>query len=425
MGQPTSAGAEKTIERDGNRTFMVTFMVKISGQDRPGNTKEEQAMARHGENIRKRTDGRWEARFQTPDAEKGRKVYRSVYGSTYEEAKRKRSDAIQMVGKKPDPGAKHQAAEETACTQILFSQAAAEWLEEVSGKHKYSTYVKYGNVYRIHMEGMLGLFPLTDLPDQKIQEKISDHLSEEGLSDSIRKSVCSVTKQILEYAGSKYSVCVPALKLPAVRPGKKTVETFSKTEQSRLFACLYNSPDKFKTAMLLCLYTGMRLGELCSLKWSDFDLKDRTVTVNRTVQRITVKGYMTRTILMETAPKSESSKRAIPLTEEMTELLERFQGDGDYVFGGDKPLEPRTMQYRMKKILNEAKVEHRNFHILRHTFATNCVESGMDVKTLSVILGHSDVKITLNRYVHPTMDSKRKQIGRLPDFYGQIRGQAA
>ena len=80
---------------------------------------------------------------------------------------------------------------------------------------------------------------------------------------------------------------------------------------------------------------------------------------------------------------------------------------------------------RLKKILKEANINDRNFHILRHTFATNCVESGMDVKTLSVILGHSDVKITLNRYVHPTMDSKRKQIGRLPDFYGQIRGQAA
>lgn len=83
------------------------------------------------------------------------------------------------------------------------------------------------------------------------------------------------------------------------------------------------------------------------------------------------------------------------------------------------------MQYRMKKILREAGIDYRNFHILRHTFATNCVESGMDAKTLSVLLGHADVKITLNRYVHPTMDSKRKQIGKLPIFYGQIRGQVA
>lgn len=93
------------------------------------------------------------------------------------------------------------------------------------------------------------------------------------------------------------------------------------------------------------------------------------------------------------------------------------------MFGGNKSLEPRTMQYRFQKILNDAGIDGRNFHILRHTYATNCVESGMDVKALSAILGHSDVKITLNRYVHPTMDSKRRQMRRLPDFYGQIRGQ--
>lgn len=405
---------------------MVTFMVKISGQDRPGNTKEEHAMARHGENIRKRADGRWEARYQTLDADNRRKAYRSVYGSTYEEARRKRIDAIQMAGKKPEQTSGHMAGDrDTSGAQILFSQAADEWLNEISDKHKHSTYVKYCNVYRIHMEGTLGEFPLSGMPDQKVQKKISDHLSVEGLSDSIRKSVCSVTKQILEFAGSKYSIYVPALKLPAAKPRNRPVETFSKAEQSRLFTCLYSIPDKFKAAVLLCLYTGMRLGELCALKWEDIDFRDRTVAVNRTVQRIAVKGYMTRTVLMETPPKSESSKRIIPLTDEMAGLLEMFQRSGDYVFGGDRPLEPRTMQYRMKRILDEAGVDSRNFHILRHTFATNCVESGMDAKTLSALLGHSDVKITLNRYVHPTMDSKRRQIGRLPEFYGQIRGQAA
>lgn len=383
-------------------------------------------MARHGENIRKRTDGRWEARYQVPDAEKGRKVYRSVYGSTYEEAKRKRTDAARASGKKTDCAAQPQAQDEDApCPQILFSQAAAEWLEEVSGKRKHSTYVKYGNVYRIHMDEDLGLFPISGMSDQKIQKKISDHLSLEGLSDSIRKSVRSVTKQILEFAGSKYSVSVPAFKLPAAKGGNKPVGTFSKAEQSRLLACIYKDPDKFKIALLLCLYTGMRLGELCALKRTDLDFADRTVAVNRTVQRITVKGYMTRTVLMETNPKSESSKRVIPLTDEMIKLLEQVKGTGEYVFGGSKPLEPRTMQYRMKKILREAGIDYRNFHILRHTFATNCVESGMDAKTLSVLLGHADVKITLNRYVHPTMDSKRKQIGKLPIFYGQIRGQVA
>lgn len=382
-------------------------------------------MARHGENIRKRGDGRWEARYQISDKDKGRKTYRSVYGSTYEEAKKKRADAVCLAEKSaPDPAKEEDEAQDRPCTPVLFSQVADEWLEEVWDKRKYSTYIKYGNVYRIHIEGILGSHWFSGTPEQGIQEKISDHLSRGGLSDSIRKSVCSVAKQILEFAGRKYAVSVPPLKLQTQKPEKKPVEMFSKAEQSRLLGCIYENPDKFKIAMLLCLYTGMRLGELCALKWTDFDFKDKTVTVNRTVQRIAVKGYMTKTVLMETAPKSQSSKRVIPLTDEIIGLMGQIEKDEDYVFGGKKPLEPRTLQYRLKKILREANVADRNFHLLRHTFATNCVESGMDVKTLSVILGHSDVKITLNRYVHPTMDSKRRQIGRLPDFYGQIHGQA-
>ncbi len=384
-------------------------------------------MARHGENIRKRNDGRWEARY--PVTDKGRKVYRSVYGSTYEEAKKKRADVLGNVGKEPNYGADaaglRQGDETSPCVQLLFSQVASEWMEEISDRHKYSTCVKYGSVYRIHMEGILGSVLLSGICDQRIQEKISDHLSGDGLSDSIRRSVCSVARQILEFAGRKYAVCVPALKLPSGKPGKRPVETFSKAEQSRLLGRIYGELGKFDIAMLFCLHTGMRLGELCALKWTDFDFGDGTVTVNRTVQRIAVKGYMTRTVLMETSPKSESSRRTIPLTDEIIKLLKEFRGKGDYVFGGDKPLEPRTMQYRMKKILKEAGVDGRNFHILRHTFATNCVESGVDIKTLSVILGHSDVRITLNRYVHPTMDSRRRQLGRLSDFYGQICGQAA
>lgn len=359
------------------------------------------------------------------DANKGRIIYRSVYGSTYEEAKRKRA-VIQSVGESLDFKQGNIPKEtKTACMEIMFSQAAAEWLEKVSGKHKHSTYVKYGNIYKAHLKRTLGSCSLSGTRNRELQEKISDHLSEKGLSDSMRRSICCVANQILAFAREKYSVCVPLLKITTVKPAKKSVEAFSKAEQARLLVCLYENQDKFKTAMLLCLYTGMRLGELCSLKWTDIDFKGMALTVNRTVQRIAMEGYATKTILMETAPKSDCSKRTIPLTDETVKLFEGLKGERVYVFGEDKALEPRTMQYQFKKILREAGVNDRNFHILRHTFATNCVESGMDVKTLSAILGHSDVKITLNRYVHPTMDAKRKQLGLLPDFYGQIRGQVA
>ena len=215
------------------------------------------------------------------------------------------------------------------------------------------------------------------------------------------------------------------LERPAVKTRKKTIGTFSRTEQALLLESIYRQMDKFMAEVLLCLYTGLRLGELCALRWEDIDFEGKTLTVNRTVQRIAVPGHMTKTILLETPPKSESSKRTIPLTPELLQILSQFKGKNPYVFGGEKPLDPRTMQYRFKKILKEAGIESRTFHTLRHTFATNCVENGTDVKALSELLGHSDVKITLNRYVHPTMDSKRKQIGALSDFYGQICGRAA
>lgn len=383
-------------------------------------------MARHGENIRKRNDGRWEARYRIFDADKGRKTYRSVYGSTYEEAKEKRIDVIRTAEYKQNLDREETSNQSgKPCLPILFSQAADQWLQKVSGIRKYSTYVKYENVYKRHLEEALGSCPFSDMTDRELQEKISDHLSEKGLSESTRKSICCVTNQILGFAGRKYSIRVPVLKLEVEKSVKKPVDTFTRGDQSQLLACIYGGSDKFKIALLLCLYTGMRLGELCALKWTDFDFRDRTMTINRTVQRIAVKGYMTKTILMETSPKSESAKRTIPLIAEIMELLEGLKGSRPYVFGEDRPLEPRTMQYRFRRILGEAGLDIRNFHILRHTFATNCVESGMDVKTLSVILGHSDIKITLNRYIHPTMESKRRQIDKLPGFYGQIRGQTA
>lgn len=383
-------------------------------------------MARHGENIRKRNDGRWEARYQLFDADKGRKIYRSVYGSTYGEAKERRNAAIQESEKRNEHVAKSMCQENSMIpAQISFSLAAAEWLSEASDKCKYSTYIKYKNVYRVHLEGILGSFLLSDTPSHEIQEKLSAYLYERNLSVSISRSICCIANQILKFAKRKYFVSAPVLKTEMAKNIKEPVTTLSKEEQARIINYIHSRPDRSGIAVMLCLYTGMRLGELCALKWSDFDFMNGTVTVNRTVQRIAVNGAIEKTALMETTPKSQCSRRTIPLVAEIIKLLEGFKGNEPYVFGGDKALEPRTMQYQFKRFLNKAGIEDRNFHILRHTFATNCIESGMDAKILSVLLGHSDVKITLNHYVHPTMEAKRKQIGQLPGFYGRLCGHVA
>ncbi len=383
-------------------------------------------MARHGENIRKRADGRWEGRYKTWDERRGKDIYRSVYGRTYEETKEKLSRARYCLAHTTAEDNRVQAVERgekngKTNAAIMFSQAAGEWLADIAGRRKYSTYVKYETVYKTHLAGIIGSYRLSSAVPE-MQAKIFDHLSEMGLSESLQKSIRCIVNQILLYADRKYSINVTLLEKPGVHYRTAPVKVLSKAEQARLLSGIYDGMDSFKIALLLCLYTGLRLGELCALKWADLDFKNMSITVNGTVQRIAVQDHLTKTILLEAAPKSESSRRTIPLTAEISELLARLKKDSPYVFGGIKPLEPRTMQYRYKKLLRETGVDERNFHILRHTFATNCIENGMDVKTLSEILGHSDVKITLNRYVHPTMDSKRKQLGLLPDFYGQILG---
>ncbi len=376
-------------------------------------------MARHGENIRKRKDGRWEGRYPVFCAEKGKKVYRSVYGRTYEEAKVKLTTRKNLL-KEPGEIQGQWQGEACARRELIFSGIAEEWLLKVKEKRKLSTYVKYSLVYRKYLKSAFQGTALSQITDSAVKEKLPG-----SISDSLQKSIFCVLNQILKFASRKYSVTMPNIKRPASCIRNKPIQTLAKKEQASLLSVLGHEMDSFKVAVLLCLNTGLRLGELCALKWSDIDFGNRLLMVNRTVQRITVPGYRTKTVLLETEPKSEHSKREIPLSCTALELLMRLRNGKEYVFGGKKAMEPRTMQYHFKKILQEAGLPDKNFHILRHTFATNCVESGTDIKSLSEMLGHSDVQITLNRYVHPSMDTKRRYLDVLSMFYGRIHGQAS
>ncbi len=399
-------------------------------------------MARHGENIRKRKDGRWEGRYLVYSEEKGKKLYRSVYGRTYEAAKEKLTmkkislmetrgmhtgnAAAEKEGSGNGSGKKSGLEGQTQPENLMFSELAAGWLGEVRQTRKASTYVKYSMVYRVHLEPVLREVKasgIQDALDALGREKIFDHLSE-----SIRKSICCVLNQIVKFASRQHQITM--LTIPVwdklvfpEKKGNKPVEVLSWKEQAGLLPILFQKMDKAKMAVLLCLHTGLRLGELCALKWKDIDFGNRMVSVNQTVQRLYREGGKTKTVLLETEPKSEYSRREIPLPVMILELFTKIRHEGNYVFGKDKPMEPRTLQNHFKRLLKKAGLKHKNFHALRHTFATNCIESGADIKSLSEILGHSDVQISLNRYVHPSMDSKRKYLDGLSRFYGQIQGQ--
>lgn len=390
------------------KTFVVRFMVKIQEK------RKGKIMARHGENIRKRKDGRWEGRYLEYSEKKGKKQYRSVYGRSYGEVKEKLAERKSKIYSIPG----QTAAISRPAKEILLSEAAGKWLAEVMRTKKHSTYIKYSRIWNNHLQTIFQDIKISMITDSLVQRKLPDHLSE-----STRKSIYCVLNQILKYASGKYAVPVPRLKNPVCSRSNRPVTVFSRMEQTRLLSDLYQEMTPFKLAILLCLYTGLRLGEVCALKWEDLDVDNQIILVSRTVQRLYADGCPTKTTLLETSPKSAHSRRELPLPSVILKLLVCFRNGQPYIFGGGKPLEPRTLQYQFKKILEKAELEGRNFHTLRHTFSTNCIEGGTDIKSLSELLGHSDVQITLNRYVHPSMEIKRRHMDALSAFYNRICGQ--
>lgn len=372
-------------------------------------------MPRRGENIRKRKDGRWEGRYRTRDSV-GRSRSHSVYARTYGDVKAKLSlekskagEMRQTIGK-PDYGAE----------RITFDDIAVDWFGEIERQKKHSTYVKYRNIYDTYVKSVIGNTPVSEINQDEINSVFPCNSSKSG---SILRSISCVTNQIIKYAAIRSHVACPTAVCEKPKKTRRPVEALSTAEQTKLVRYLYSHLDVDKTGIILCLSTGLRLGEICSLKWEDIDFDNRILYVNRTVQRISVQNCESRTVLLESEPKSCFSKRAIPITDDLIRLLQPYRGDGDYVLRGNSPMEPRTYQNRFAKYLEDAGIEKNHFHILRHTFATNCIDSGTDVKSLSEILGHSDVRITLDRYVHPTTETKRKHMDTLAVIYGQYCGQ--
>lgn len=383
-------------------------------------------MPRKGENIRKRKDGRWEGRYTVAHVELEKPVVRSVYGKTYLETKQKLTEARirAMTIKRAEDG----RSRETYAVYTV-EEAAGEWLLRIQATRKYATYVKYKNCYARHLRSLVGEWDVKRLNREKLQEVLEQYFSSQTASSSIRHSLICVLNQIIAHGAAACHMPVFVLENHSAKAASRPVKVFSHREQSVIMNALYQNITPGKLGIILCLFTGLRLGEICSLRWNDIDFTSETLHVNRTVQRIEAEGHRARTALLESEPKSRSSRRGIPLSRNMVRLLKEWQAahvpkhSGDYIIHAGGPMEPRTYQYFFQSFLKEIGVEYKNFHVLRHTFATNCVESGMDVKSLSELLGHSDVKITLNRYVHPSLEMKRSQLESLDSIYGHIMGQ--
>ncbi len=240
------------------------------------------------------------------------------------------------------------------------------------------------------------------------------------LSVSVQKNILYIVKATINYAQKNKWCNYIDLSDIFLKKESNIIRTLSIEEQKRLEDNLKNKINIRKCCLLLCLYTGLRVGEVCGLKWEDINFEAKTMQIKRTIQRIknNDKQKKKKTILIVSTPKSLTSNRIVPIPKFLIEVLYNLKKESNcYLLSGSEKLyDPRLLEIFYKRILNNSNINYHKFHILRHTFATRAIESKMDVKTLSEILGHSSVDITLKLYVHPSIELKKTSIEQLVDY---------
>lgn len=297
-----------------------------------------------------------------------------------------------------------------------FCLLAEKWLQSVRPQIKESSYIKYKNILRSYINTEFRNTSVETLTPNDIYERCNHLLTDggargSGLSPKTVADILSVIRNILRYAHIKNLHPLCTGKEITIKQSPRQTSVLSHCDQNRLCTYLLNHMSERNLGILLCLFTGIRIGELCALKWEDISIEDETVHINKTMQRLQIEeNGGKKTAIIVTTPKSACSIRTIPLAQNILHLIQNcFFGQQGYLLTGNhwKFTEPRTMQNHFRRILQENEIEPLNFHSLRHTFATRCVEVGFDIKSLSEILGHANVNITMNRYVHPTMELKK------------------
>ena len=345
-------------------------------------------------------------RFVIGRDESGKAVYQYVYGNTYDEAYKKVQIGMEVESR----------FQSGKC--ISVSEVYQEWITAIANRVRESSYANYRNKFEKHIIPEFGDTPCTDINAAKINSFINKKLAE-GFSASYVRDIFTVFKSMLIYAQEEYGFRL-SLKNVILPKTEKKIEKINDTEQKALVSYIKGHMTLTGLGILISLYMGLRIGELCGLTWADIDIKNRVLYVRRTVQRIcSCNSDGKKTKIVISAPKSDTSFREIAIPEFLAEYLTAFKGDDDcYILSGsEKIVEPRAYQYRYKKVLSESNSGDHTYHRLRHTFATNCIESGFDVKTLSMILGHKTVNITLNRYIHPDYVHERKLMNKLSALF--------
>ena len=276
-----------------------------------------------------------------------------------------------------------------------FEVVTEEWLKYKKNTVKKSTYYNYSYSVAKYLYPSFAGKNITKIKNyNNFIEELSDTLSPKTVRDIVTK-----------------------LKMSLPKLNKKEIQILSNKEKQKLEKYCIEQNSLKSLGILICLNTGLRIGEVCALRWENIDFESKKIHIEKTIERIYSKEE-NKTIVIIDTPKSITSVRTIPINSKLYNILKQIRGKSkktDFVLTGSSEhyVEPRNYQYHFKEILKRSKVKKYKFHTLRHTFATNCIEAGMDIKSLSEILGHADVSITLNIYVHSSDKAKRKYLEKI------------
>ena len=306
-----------------------------------------------------------------------------------------------------------------------FKKILVLWLQFVKNNLKDSSYAVYYQHVTSYIIPSLGEYYIEEITTEKVKLEIrrlleSGRLRDSGgLSPKMVSDIVSILKRAIIWCRDEgYQIPCDSVKLSVKKPIKK-MRVLNRVEQMQLQKTLISKIDGFKLGVLCSLYTGIRIGELCALQWENVDLEVGVLHIRKTLQRIKdvseTGSKNKKTKISISSPKSSDSIRDIPIPSILLTYLRECQSEPKHYLltGNNKYAEPRIVQYRFKKYLRESQIEDINFHALRHTFATRCVECGVDLKCLSEILGHANVDITLNKYVHTSFELKKENIEKL------------
>lgn len=372
-------------------------------------------MARRGENIYKRKDGRWEGRYVIGRKPNGRTAFSYIYGKTYTEVKKKLEicKADRTLAKTIDRS-----------EEIYRDGSIGAWLEfwleaVIKPEVKYSTYAVYRGQVERHILPSAGKIKLKNM-NNKTMEIVYNAILDKNITTVTAQNICKRFMAALCSARDRNLISgLPLLPYKKKKYKRKKPRFMTLNEQKRIEEKLDDKKSK-DLAVLLALYSGSRVGECCGYTWQDFDPLTGGIHVSHSIQRVSLYHQQKqKTKLLLTETKSDSSRRFIPLPRFLVKILVQFKKDNqalgsDYIFGaGRKAMDPRVLQYHLARVTESIGLQGIHFHTLRHTFATRFIEKNGDIQALKEILGHSSAKITLEWYGHSTKQHIQKSMLKL------------